>query len=144
MEKESAAKYIPHRPPFVMVDEIISCDSTKCTTLFTIKNDNVLVENGCFIEGGIIENIAQSCAARIGYIQTHFKQDDQIKIGVIASIKNLEIERLPKIGEILETHIEETMSGFFNMSVLKSGVFCHKELLATCEIRVALTDKNSQ
>ncbi|MBP1645429.1 MAG: 3-hydroxyacyl-ACP dehydratase [Bacteroidetes bacterium] len=139
MEKEKAHKYIPQKPPFVMVEDLLFCDSKICRTNFIIKEDNLFVKEGQFIEAGIIENIAQTCATRIGYINTHLQQET-IKIGMIASIKNLKINKLVKVGNILETMVEETMSGYFNMTILNARVECKGEIIAECEIKVALTD----
>ena len=59
---------IPQRPPFVMVDELLHYDPILSNTRFLIKESNILVENGLLSECGVIENMAQSCAARIGYV----------------------------------------------------------------------------
>ena len=59
--------YIPQRPPFVMVDEIIDSGEKKTCSKFLIKEDNIFVENGFLKEPGLVENIAQTAAARAGY-----------------------------------------------------------------------------
>ncbi|MDD2529665.1 MAG: pseudouridylate synthase [Bacteroidales bacterium] len=139
MQKEKAHIYIPQKPPFVMVDDLLFCDDKICKTNFVIEEDNIFVREGKFIEAGIVENIAQTCATRIGYINTHF-QKEKVKIGMIASIKNLSINKLLNVGDVLDTTVEETMSGYFNMTILNAKVECKGELIAECEMKVALTD----
>ena len=108
-----------------MVDDLLFCDDKICKTNFLIEEDNIFVREGKFIEAGIVENIAQTCAT---------------KIGMIASIKNLCINKLLNVGDVLDTVVEETMSGYFNMTILNARVECRGELIAECEMKVALTD----
>ncbi len=59
---------IPQRPPMVMVDKLIECDNYKTITSLTIREDNILSQKGYFTEAGLVENIAQSAALRIGWL----------------------------------------------------------------------------
>lgn len=134
---------IPQRPPFVMVDKLLSCQDTIATTEFEITPNNVLLdENGTLLASGIIENMAQTCAARIGYINKYL-ESKTVKIGVVASVKNLEINAYPKTGDVLTTTVEETLGGIFNMTLLTAKTECNGHLIAQGEVKVALTDKES-
>ena len=95
---------IPQREPIVMVDKFVGITNGISETQLTIKNDNIFVENDCFTDFGLIEHIAQSAAARVGYICR--KENKPISIGYIGAISNMEIVFLPKINDILETRIE--------------------------------------
>lgn len=132
--------YIPQRPPFVLVDQIITCNEDYCKTTFEVKADNPLLYNDILIESGVIENIAQSCAARIGYLAIHTKMQS-VRIGVIGGIKDLTINKLPKVGDTLTTEIFKVLSDFGDMSVLDAKTTCDGEVIATGEIKVALIDK---
>ena len=59
---------IPQRDPIVMIDKFVGITNGISETQLTIKDNNIFVENGCFTEFGLIEHIAQSAAARVGYI----------------------------------------------------------------------------
>ena len=59
---------IPQRPPFVMVDRILSCDETDAVTEMTVRQDNIFLDDGQLSSAGITENMAQSCAARMGFV----------------------------------------------------------------------------
>ncbi len=50
-----------------MVDTLLSSDGSTARTTFLIRPDNVLVENGVFSAAGLMENIAQTAAAGMGY-----------------------------------------------------------------------------
>lgn len=139
-----AQELIPQRPPFNMVDELVSFEGKIAVSKFLITKDNVMLgDNECLSAGGIVENMAQTCAARIGYINK-FLESQTVKIGVIGSIKNLVIHSYPSIGEILTTTVEETFSGMMNMTLLNAKIESSGALIAECEIKVALTDQESK
>ena len=58
---------LPHRSPFVMVGRMEHFDMQSCTSSFTISADNAMVWHGALSETGMLENVAQTCALRIGY-----------------------------------------------------------------------------
>ena len=53
-------------PPFRFVDRLDRFDREEVVTSFTVPADGPLVEDGCLTEAGLVENMAQSSAARIG------------------------------------------------------------------------------
>ena len=139
-----AAQLIPQRMPFMMIDELSSYKGKFASSQFEITDDNhMLDENGTFTAGGLVENMAQTCAARIGYINK-FLESKTVKIGVVGSIKNLTIYQYPKVGDILHTSVEETFSGMLNMTILNAKIECDGTLIAEGEIKVALTNQDSK
>ena len=140
----AAIELIPQRPPFVMVDNFTSFEGKIATTEFEIKQENILLdEDNKLSAGGLVENMAQTCAARIGYINKYM-ESKTVKIGVIGSIKNLTIFDYPTVGDKLKTTVEETFSGMLNMTLLNAKIECNGKVVAECEIKVALTDKESR
>lgn len=130
---------IPQRRPFVMVDRLLSFDEMESSTDFIIKEDNLFCKDGFLIETGIMENIAQTCAARIGYINM-YKKKESVKIGVIGSIKDLEIKKLPIVGSTISTRIK-VISEIFAITLVEAEVYNNNELIARCEMKISLTDK---
>ena len=59
---------LPQQKPFVMVGRLIHFDERTTETETEIKADNIFVDDGLFSASGLIENIAQTCAVRIGYV----------------------------------------------------------------------------
>ena len=49
--KNSIKQLIPQRPPFLMVDRVISCDEINAQTEFIVVADNILLEDQPIIEG---------------------------------------------------------------------------------------------
>ena len=132
---------LPQRPPFVMIDRLVSCDDVFAVTELTIRKDNIFVEDERLTSSGLIENIAQSCAARIGYL--NLKAGGTVKIGVIGAISNLDIVRTPKIGEKLETTIE-LISEVFQMTLVEAVIRSNGEEIVHASMKIALTDKESK
>ena len=59
---------IPQRPPFMMVDKILSCDDTDAVTEFLVRQDNILLDDNKLSSAGIVENMAQSCHGQRGLL----------------------------------------------------------------------------
>lgn len=126
---------IPQRPPFVFVDRITDMVGDLIfKTEYTIKSESPLSDTTCFSEAGIMEFIAQSLGAQIGYIST-----GDIKIGVIGSVKNMHIYRIPLVGETIQGEMEIT-NRVLHVTFVCAKVFSNGELLADCELKVALQE----
>ncbi|MCD0464299.1 ABC transporter permease [Flavobacterium sp. ENC] len=99
--------YLPHRPPLLMVDLILNVDASFVETVFLIREDNIFVSNGVFIEAGLIENTAQTCSAIVGkkyFFDENGSENENIHvIGFISAIKNLKIHQLPKAYDTIIT-----------------------------------------
>ena len=102
---------LPQRPPFVMIDNLIRYDERIAATRLEVKESTMFVYDGELSAAGMIENMAQTCAARLGYY--NLISGLPVKIGYIGAISGLHISRTPKVGEILETEIcvEEEVFG---------------------------------
>ena len=72
---------LPQRPPFIMIDKLLSCDKIITKTRFLVRKDNIFIEQGRLTSSGLIENIAQTCAARMGYINQYIYKEN-IKLGI--------------------------------------------------------------
>ena len=129
---------IPQKPPFVMVDTLIYCDENIARTNFIVRKENILVEDGALCEAGLVENMAQTAAARSGYLSRIEKKI--LHIGYIGDVKNLEIASLPKINSLLETEIR-IKNQIFDITVISGRVMCDKKLVAECEMKIFISNK---
>ncbi|WP_430614485.1 ABC transporter permease [Flavobacterium sp. JP2137] len=106
-KKIEIKNYLPHCKPMLMVDIISEITNERVKTSFYIEPDTVFLDNGAFVEAGLIENAAQTCSAIVG--QSYFFDENQQEIkganilGFISSIKNLQIYGLPRVGNTIET-----------------------------------------
>lgn len=126
---------IPQRPPMVMVGNHISYDEKNTVTTFFIRNDNIFCKDGFFTEPGLIENIAQTCAVRIGYFNKI--NEKEILIGFIGAIKELKIHFLPAAETEITTEIfiETEIIGF---TLILGKVFSNGNISAECEMRILI------
>lgn len=130
---------LPQRPPFVMVDRLVHFDQTATTTQFLLRADNLFMEpDGLLNPCALIENIAQTCAARMGYINQYIYKNG-VKLGFIGAIKNLQILRPVRQGELLTTHIE-VVEEVMRLTLVNASVRIGQELVATAEMKIALSD----
>ena len=124
-----------------MIDRLLSSDEVYSTTELEVRNDNIFVENERLTASGLIENIAQTCAARIGYI--NLSSGQPVKIGVIGSISNLTISRTPKVGEKLTTTIQ-LLEEVFNVTMVLASIKIGEEEIVNANMKIALTDIDSK
>ena len=126
---------IPQKQPFIAIDNLISCNETITESSFTIRENCMFLDEGKLSEAGIIENFAQTCAARLGYINLN----DKVKIGMIGSVDNLEIHRLPEVNSSIFTTITVTgdLMGFL---IVDAQSVSEDKPVASCKMKIFLTD----
>jgi predicted hotdog family 3-hydroxylacyl-ACP dehydratase len=127
---------IPQQASFVMVDRLVHFDNIFTKTEFEIRPGNLFLEEGKFLEAGLIENIAQTCAARMGYINTVILKD-KVRLGFIGAMKSLVIHKLPGVYSLLETTVE-VVNEVFNITLVNATTMCNGEVLVTCEMKISL------
>ena len=122
-----------------MVDKLLFCDHQTTKTALTVREENIFCENGVFTEAGLIENIAQTCAARMGNLNGEPGKKG-VKIGFIGVIRNLEISRLPQVGETLVTQVD-LMEEVFQLSLVNATVKIGNEVITSGEMKISISDK---
>ena len=126
---------LPQRPPMVMVDRLLHCDPVLTETELTIRPDNIMVEDGHLAEIGLLENVAQTCAARMGYI--NLSSGKEVRVGVIGALRDMEIHARPKVGSTITTRIEVS-DEVFGMTLAKAESRCGDTILVSGTIKIAL------
>ncbi len=126
---------LPQRPPMVMVDRLLHCDTVVTVTELTVRKDNIMVDDGRMSACGLIENIAQTCAARMGYI--NLSKGEEVRVGVIGALRDMEIHSLPPVGSRIETRIEVS-DEVFGMTLAHAESRSGDTLLCSGTIKIAL------
>ena len=129
---------IPQRPPFVMVDRLTWYDDKITRSEFLIKKDNIFVEKGIFSEPGLLENIAQTAAARAGCFSV--LENIPAQVGYIGAVKNLAVYALPLVDDLLITEIT-IVHQIFDVTVIKGKIDCNGRLVAECEMKIFIQSK---
>ena len=130
---ENIQQLIPQRPPFIMIDKLLSFSETGISTGFSIKPDNIFVESGEFKEPGLVENIAQTAAARAGYISK--TENKPVLVGYIGAVNNLEIYFLPRAGDELITEIT-IENQIFDVTLISGKIICNGKPVARCNMKI--------
>ena len=127
---------LPQQEPFVMVGCLIQIDEKSFATETVVKAENIFVDDGRLSASGLIENIAQTCAARIGFVNKYILKKG-IQIGFIGAVRNLEVVNLPKVGQTITTKVE-VVEEVFGMTLANATVTCEGETLVTTEMKIAV------
>lgn len=127
---------LPQQEPFVMVGRLVHFDRIKTVTETIIDAKNMFVEDSRMSASGLIENIAQTCAARIGYINKYILKKG-IQIGFIGAIRNMQINDLPNVGDTITTTVD-VVEEVFGMILANASIVCNGQTLVTTEMKIAI------
>ncbi len=127
---------LPQQEPFVMIDTLIHFEMNTSTTETTIKESNIFVDNGKFSASGMMENIAQTCAARIGFYNKYILHNE-VQIGFIGAISKYMIHRLPEVGQKIYTKVD-ILEEIFGMTLAQATITCNEEVIVTAEVKLAV------
>ena len=142
MATENILELIPQKPPFVMVDELLACADNTATTRLTIRADNIFVQDGEFKEPGLVENIAQTAAARSGYVSK--TENRPVPVGYIGAVNNLQVHALPGTGDELITQIT-IENQIFDVTLISGKITCNGNIIAQCTMKIFINQiKNPQ
>ncbi|TDP04112.1 hypothetical protein [Flavobacterium sp. 245] len=135
LEKEAVENLLPQKFPFVMVDRMFSYSETELTSGLKIQNDNIFLEENTFLEAGLIEHMAQSVALHTGY---HFFLKNEIApTGYIGSIKEIEIKKLPKINDTIQSNVT-ILQEFAGVTLVDIVTFLNDEEIASGQMKTVL------
>jgi predicted hotdog family 3-hydroxylacyl-ACP dehydratase len=133
---------LPQRRPFIMIDRLLDCDTERVQTCLEIRKENIFCDGNYLSESGLVENIAQTCAARMGYINIYIC-NDTVKLGLVGAIRNMEIYRLPCIGEVITTQVT-VREEVFRMTLADATVTVGNEQIARSEMKISITNIESE
>lgn len=139
LEQIDIHELLPQREPFVMVDKLVYFDEKTTTTSFLVREDNLFVENGRLNACALAENIAQTCAARLGYVNKYILKRG-IQIGFIGAVKDMKVIDTPVVGDVLTTtiHVLEQIVG---LTLVTAVIRIGDRVVTTAEMKIALADE---
>jgi predicted hotdog family 3-hydroxylacyl-ACP dehydratase len=133
IHENNITEYIPQRPPIVMIDGLLEVKDHITRTGLQIAADNLFVEDGKLMPPGLLENMAQTAAARAGYVAQ--QENTPVLIGFIGAVKDFEVFELPPVGSFIET-ITEIQSQVFNATMIAGKVLLNGKVMAQCELKI--------
>lgn len=129
---------IPQRPPFVFVDRLISASESEVVTEFDVCGGRLFVVDGELQVSGVIENMAQTCAAGMGYLNAVSSPADGVRIGFLTALRNVNVSQLPKVGVTLKTSVS-VLEFVMGMALVRAMVSADGRLLAEGELKIYIT-----
>jgi 3-hydroxymyristoyl/3-hydroxydecanoyl-(acyl carrier protein) dehydratase len=129
---------LPQQEPFVMVGKLVHFEMTSSTTETIVKEDNIFVDNGYFTPCGIMENIAQTCASRIGFYNKYILLKE-VQIGYIGAIRDYVILGKAKVGSLITTTVD-VLEEVFGMTLAMATVRCDDTIIATGQVKLAVNN----
>ncbi len=133
VKTEDITGFIPQRAPFVMVDSLVSRENSIARSNFQIKDDNILVEDGIFSVSGLLENIAQTAAANVGYECS--LNNIPVPIGFIGAISKVKVFDQVHVNTKIETSIE-IKHEIFNITLIQGEVKQNGKTIISCEMKI--------
>lgn len=130
---------LPQQEPFVMIDSLVRFEMESSTTETLVREDNIFVEDGVFSAYGMMENIAQTCAARIGYYNKYILHRD-VQVGFIGAVRDYEVHRLPPVGSVITTTVD-VQEEIFGMTLARAEILCGGETIATAQIKLSVANR---
>jgi predicted hotdog family 3-hydroxylacyl-ACP dehydratase len=103
-----------------------------------VSADNLFVEDDVFTAPGIVENIAQTCAVRIGYVNKYILKKG-IQLGFIGAIRDLKVKQLPKVGDTITTTIS-VIDSVFGMTLVDAVVLNNGAEVASAQMKIAVKE----
>ena len=126
---------IPQRAPIVMVDRFLGIEDGISRTELYVREDNIFVKDGHLTECGLIEHIAQSAAARVGYV---FRSEGQeVPVGYIGSVNKFSIDMLPATGNVLSTEVK-VLQKVMGISLIEAECRIDGVHVAGCRMKIFL------
>jgi len=139
-DKDSIRVLIPQKDPVCMLDQLLRADTEITRTRLDIREDNFFFENGKLSESGIIENMAQTIAIRVGYYYDSINKT--APKGFIGAVRNMKIKRLPKLGESIECQIKVEQE-IFGVTMVSGQTFIGDEIIASGTMKTVLEKTQS-
>lgn len=98
---------LPHRAPMRFIDALTECTDTTAVATATFTGDHFAVVGGKVLETALVECVAQTVAAALGWRAHASGQTGAAKHGMLIATTNFRIEARPAAGVTLRIEISE-------------------------------------
>ena len=131
--RQTITNYIPQRSPMVMIHDLLEASEERAVTQLLVMSENIFVQDGKLGEPGLVENIAQTAAAQVGYVC--FQKNIPVPIGYIAAIKDLQFFAFPVENSTITTTVV-VKNQVLDITLVQGEVRQNDTLLCSCEMRI--------
>ncbi|PIB36177.1 hypothetical protein BFP72_12615 [Reichenbachiella sp. 5M10] len=135
INRDRITEYIPQKAPIVMIDELLTCTDVEVISQLEVREDNMFVYEGEMTESGLIENIAQTVAAKAGY-ECH-QQQIPVPLGFIGAVSKVSIVQRPKVGSKIRTTVT-IKNDVMGIMIISGSSEEDGQPLAHCEMKIMI------
>lgn len=132
---ETIIDFIPQRAPFVLIDNLLEATAENTLSSFEIKENTYFLVDGKLTTAGLLENMAQTAAAGVGYKCSQKKIE--VPVGFIGAIKDFQLMEEPKIGQLITTKVT-VQNEVFGASIVLGEIFLADKKIASAELKIFL------
>ena len=124
------AELVPHRPPMQWLSALTDCTETTATATACFTADHFAVVNGAVPETALIECVAQTVAAALGY---RSRATGVVSNGLLAAVTKFQIQSPPPVGPELQIAVRE-IKRLGPMVLIAGVVTCGGRVIASGEL----------
>jgi len=130
----AAVTLLPHRPPMILVDQLVEFADDSGVVTASIQQDNIFVDGtGLMESAAVIELVAQAYATIKGCNDTIKKIP--VRRGFLVGGRGFKIYRCPQVGDRLSIAIE-TAAELDEFSVISGVITCAEEVIAEGSVKL--------
>lgn len=135
-----AADYLPHRPPMLLIDDVVEWSDQHAVCRATIRPDCVFAIDGAVHPAAMIEFVAQVCAIFVGVRAA--RSGDAPQIGFIMACREIafDVDRFDVGDELTITATKtfgENKLAAFTGTVVRGGAACATIQLSVIDAELA-------
>jgi predicted hotdog family 3-hydroxylacyl-ACP dehydratase len=124
---------IPHQEPMRWIDNLIACTDTTAAAEVCFGLDHFAVTDGQVAESALVECMAQTAAAALGYRARASGATGPPAAGMLAAISNFRVERTVVAGECLRIEVCD-LKRFGPMLLIAGTIRCQDRPVAQAEL----------
>lgn len=125
--------------PYILTGPLVHYEKDCVKSEFTVPHDGFFVRHDKLRSAGMVENIAQTCALRLGYVNKYILGKG-IEIGVIAAVRNMRVFDHPSVGDTITTTIK-ILKDVMGMMLAEATIDNKGRVLATATVKMAVKNR---
>jgi predicted hotdog family 3-hydroxylacyl-ACP dehydratase len=130
---EAILRYIPQRPPAVVVDTFHGVQGDTSRSGFTVPADHLFCRDGVLDECALVENMAQSAALRVGWLCAAHGRP--VPLGFIGAVAKCEVARRPRAGETLNTTVR-VVAEVGEVTLAEAHISVAEEIICAATLKI--------
>jgi predicted hotdog family 3-hydroxylacyl-ACP dehydratase len=141
-----AADYLPHKPPMLLIDEVLEVTDVRGVCRTTIHPDCVFAIDGRVHPAAMIEFVAQTCAIAVGVLGA--RSGEPPRLGMIMACREVTfaVDSFA-VGDQLTITVNKVfgqkLMGAFSSTVVRDGAVCATVQLSVVDAKLAATQPAS-